>query len=165
MFQITFNNGGAWSFESMEDLDTWLQENIARKSFGKNDRWKLEEMFDGDESIETATTTRQIDGYYGPVTEYFFPKEYTYLIRDISVEYAKKERINEKVLRGTIKREMSKKLLSYILDEMNDENESIYDNILHFLSKGNLTRAKSLIIGSQDITQDIKDDILFIIGE
>ncbi len=60
MYAVIIKNEQKGPFETLEEANAWLEQNIALGSFGKNDRWKLEEQFTGSESLETKTDERII---------------------------------------------------------------------------------------------------------
>ncbi len=78
----TTTNQADWPTQEL--AETWVTENAT--AFGLPDRWKKEMDFTGDESIESSTDSREVDG----VTEYFFPQNWSVSYDDVSVEIAQR---------------------------------------------------------------------------
>ncbi len=168
MFEINFSTGHYNSAETREELVTWLNQNMALNSFGKNERWVRPSDFTGDESTENATideetgvSFRELDGDYDlPIIEYHFDAEYTYEIQDITVKYEKEQAIHAKINKGRMKTSVCNKALHYIIGNDLEDSDEAYGNIIDQLSKNRMGRSKTLIMHSDLIDATIKEDLL-----
>lgn len=96
MFKIIVSTGHICVRNTLEEINNWLEKRQSLGTLGRNERWKTEEEFDSDETVNNCIASRinEINGGY--VTEYRFPADYTYTITDISAEVLAEEVINNR---------------------------------------------------------------------
>jgi len=116
--------------------------------------------------------TREVDGFYGPVTEYFFPADYTYEITDISESYAANLAKEARLKNGKLVRSICDNIMNSIIGfnmEAGRTSEEInqmkvaFSEILALIQVFQPFQAKPLIEAitiSETITQEMKDEIL-----
>jgi hypothetical protein len=139
-------------FETQELAQAWIDQQVAKNSWGKPDRW-LQET-DG-----THSDVRVVESDEGNYNEYFFPCDYEISIVDISEEYDRKQRL------ANLKKDAAKNikdiefgldLIGYVGKLNEDKNltheqknsmksNSYIKNIMFMLQAGRIGYAKSLV--------------------
>lgn len=81
------------SFSTQEELDAFLAKVELTRGFGKPERWVKANQ----EDISEALETREVEGMFGPETEYKLATEYTVEQSDITAQ-VEQERVNREAL-------------------------------------------------------------------
>jgi hypothetical protein len=94
---VTNNKGQSFSakFETQEQTDAWVQQEIEKNSWGLGARWERANGLSSPAPGFTETRTAVVDG--ANITEYFYPSEYT-----IAQQDATAEKVEEQILSGVV---------------------------------------------------------------
>ena len=169
IFKNNIQTNGA-KFETQELADAWLNQEMAKNSFGKNERWVKE----NEEDISQALETREVQNIQGSYTEYKLAAEYTIEQVDVTAQVNQENLLQEGRKRQELGAEVIAKV--YSINEAKNISaetfaaliaDSNIERIERMLWTGSLKTAKLMIqaLDNTYFTNEEKQSILDMLAD
>lgn len=159
MFKVSITNSlgvetNAGTFKTQIEADKWVTEQKANESFGRNDRWVIEDdIVKLGEDVTKAIGTQQVvvDSNGTSKTQYHFAADYHITQTDISAEVAQQAAVSQ----GLFAQQLGAEIVAHVFS-INESSGIAQDALVALLSDPAVALIERLLFNGSLVTAKAK---------